>query len=67
MQVVAASARVPQEKGYTDRYQQQRADQVEHADGDETKVLCDAERANHNKCDGEESHDVLRVELRGLN
>ena len=64
--VVAATERVAQEKGHTERYQQQWADNVEHADGDEAKVLCDAERANHNQCDGEDSHDVLRVELRGL-
>ena len=64
--VVAATARVAQKKGHTERYQQHRADKVEHTDGDQAKVLCDDERANHNQCDGENSHDVLRVELRGL-
>ena len=62
--VVAAIARLAQEKGHTDRYEKQRADKVEHADGDEAKVLGDAERANHDECDGEDSHDVLPVGLR---
>jgi hypothetical protein len=64
--IIAATARAAKEKGHTKRDQQERTDEVEHADGDEAKVLGDAERANHDECDGEDSHDVLPVDLRGL-
>ena len=64
--IIAATSRLAEQKGHTECDQQQRADEVEHADRDEAKVPGDAEHANHDECDGEDSHDVLRIELRGL-
>ena len=64
--IVAATARAAEEKGHTECDKQERSDEVKHADGDEAKVLGDAERANYDECDGEDSHDVFRVELRRL-
>ena len=61
--IATATARAANEKGYSERDQQQRADEVEHADGDEAKVLGDAERANDDECDGEDSHGALRADL----
>jgi hypothetical protein len=58
--ITAANVRAAQEKGHAECDQQQRADEVEHADGDEAKVIGYAERTNDDQCDGEDSHDVLR-------
>jgi len=41
--IAAATAGAAEEKGHAECDQQERADEVEHADGDEAKVLSDAE------------------------
>jgi hypothetical protein len=63
--IATATARAAEEKSHPECDQQQRADEVEHADGDEAKVIGDAERANDDERDGENSHDGLRADLRG--
>jgi hypothetical protein len=39
---------------------------VKHADGDEAKVLGDAERADDDECEREDSHDLQMSDVRGL-
>jgi len=62
--MAAAMTRAAQEQGHAECDQQDRADEVEHADRDEAKVLGDAQGTNDDECDGEDSHDVLRVEVK---
>ena len=62
--IAAATARAAEEEGHAECDQQERANEVKHADGDQAKVLGDAERAYDDECDGENSHEVLRVEVR---
>jgi hypothetical protein len=64
--VAAATARSAEEKGHAESNQQNRSDEVEHADGDEAKVLGDPEQTDDDERDGEDSHDVLRVEVKKI-
>src|SRR5436190_17393766 len=59
---VAAVAGPAKEKREAEGDQQHRADQVKHADRDEAQVPGDAERADDDEGDGEDSHGELRFE-----
>jgi len=48
--IAAATARTTKEKGHAECDKQKRADEVKHDDGDEAKVLGDAERTNDDEC-----------------
>ena len=61
----AATAWASQEKGHAKGDQQDRADKVKHPDGDEAEVLGDAERTDDDKCNREDSHDLLQANVRG--
>jgi hypothetical protein len=64
--IAAATTRAAEEQGHAESDQKERPDEMEHADGDEAEVFGDAECADDDQCDGEDSHVVLRVEVKGF-
>lgn len=64
--IAVAAAWASQEECHAECDQQERADEVKHADGDEAKVLGNAERADDDECDREDSHDLQQSEVKGL-
>ena len=61
--IAAAATREAQEKRNAQCDQQERADQVQHPDGDEAEVLGDADRTDDDEGDGKDSHDLLQVNV----
>jgi hypothetical protein len=60
----AAVARAAQQQRHAEGDQENRSDEVERADREQAQVLGEAQRADDDEGDGEDSHDVLRVEVR---
>lgn len=59
----AAASPAAKQQCHAERDQQDRADEMKHAGRDEAEILRDAERSDDDECDGEDSHDRLRVEV----